>query len=175
MIAIWFFVKKFAPYLIAFAVLAGVLGAVHRHGTLTERRTLTAEYEANISKLRADADKQHDADVQAARVIEHQAAQAVATIETKYLLDTKNEKSRTDSVIADLRSGAVKLRSRFTCAPNPGSVSGATASTAGNNDGVQGGLQEPDAEFFIQLAASADEVAHTLEACQSLVMADRVK
>jgi hypothetical protein len=75
----------------------------------------------------------------------------------------ENEK---DAVIADLRSGDVRLRERFTC---PTSVPNDTPAS-GERDGGEGrGLLEQDAEFLVRFAAEADARVKQLQSCQAVL------
>jgi prophage endopeptidase len=103
-----------------------------------------------------------------ARAAEHTAAVDVNHVDQKLvdsLQEANNEQTR---IIADLRSGNLRLRKRLA------SSSGPVAAGAGASDAAaQPGLQEQDAEFLVRLAGEADDVVRQLSACQSIIQIDR--
>lgn len=110
-----------------------------------------------------------------ARDKEQLHAAALVTASTQYQKDLSHEKATKDSVIADLRTGARRLRIELAAThaaagsgaaeagPSPGRCDGATTAE----------LSESAAEFLVGLASEADEVVHQLTACQAVVTADR--
>ncbi|WP_048811773.1 lysis protein [Methylobacillus flagellatus] len=112
-----------------------------------------------------------------ARVQERQHAEAVATISRQFQEQLHHVKSQKDSVIADLRAGAVRLRIPVTPASTSAACSGipaeAFASAAGRDGGARAELSAEAAEFLVGLASEADEVVEQLTSCQALLRADR--
>lgn len=163
--------RRAAPYLIAVAVVAAVLFGAYHHGvSVTEdkyERRAAEQEAANIKALNELNDK--------AIAAERQHAIDLAAIDQRHQGDLKNEIDSRDRIITDLRSGAMQLRKRFTCAPAVERVP-AVAARAGIGDaGQAGGLQREDAEFLVREASRADEVVLQLRACQGVVRDDRVK
>lgn len=103
----------------------------------------------------------------AARKAEERHRAEYRAIAERFLAEQKkaDEKHKTD--IADLRSGALRLRQRFAC-PSVAGTPAVPSETAGAGPG---GLLPEDAEFLLREAARADEVARRLNA---LIEAARV-
>lgn len=110
-----------------------------------------------------------------ARATEHQHGQDMAAASAQYQKDLTHEKATRDRVIADLRSGALRLRVPVTCAISTAgdSTAAAGASAAGRDGETRAELSGAAAEFLVGLASEADEVVHQLTACQAVVTADR--
>lgn len=114
---------------------------------------------------------------QQARDQERQHAEAVAHISTQLQEQLQHVKSQKDSVIADLRAGALRLRIPVnTAAASPacsGIPSEAYASASGRDGETRADLSAEAAEFLIGLASEADEAVRQLTSCQALLQADR--
>lgn len=112
-----------------------------------------------------------------AREQERQHAEAVATISSQFQEQLQHVKSQKDSVIADLRAGAVRLRIPVTAPSTSAACSGipaeAFASAIGRDGETRADLSVEAAEFLVGLASEADEVVQQLSSCQSLLQADR--
>lgn len=112
-----------------------------------------------------------------AREQERQHAEAMAHISTQFQEQLHHVKSAKDSVIADLRAGAVRLRIPVTSASASAACGGipaeAFASAAGRDGETRAELSAEAAEFLVGLASEADEVTQQLSACQALLQADR--
>lgn len=106
---------------------------------------------------------------------ERQHQQDMADASAQYQKDLKHEKATHERVVADLRSGALRLRVHLASSQTAGGRgTGAVGSGPGGCDAATGGeLSGPAAEFFVGLASEADEVVHQLTACQAIVAADR--
>ncbi len=88
-----------------------------------------------------------------------------------YAAELKREEreQETERTIADLRSGTVRLRDRFTCpaAKAPG--------TSAQPVPQESGLREEDAEFLVRLADEADTIADERNQCIASYEALRAK
>lgn len=99
---------------------------------------------------------------------ERNAAQIIADLAEQYRQEQQDAQKKTDTTLADLRSGNLRLRQRLAaarCPSLPGAVSGADGS-----DGSDGtGLQRSDAEFLVRFADRADTAVRRLTLCQATV------
>lgn len=111
----------------------------------------------------------------AARDTEHRHAAEIDSVATTYEKEKANALAKKDSVIADLRSGALRLRDPYSLAfKASGGPTGAAPASSGQRDGGAGGeLSVSTSEFLIGLASDADEVVKQLQACQAVVRSDR--
>jgi prophage endopeptidase len=139
------------------------------------RAAAAQKFNLQLSAISGEHKKQLAALEAAARVKEQAAVVQIAAIEAQHQEQLKDEKSKSDAATSDLRSGAVRLRNRFTCdAGASGGVPDAATSTSGGDAAASRGLQGADAELLIREAARADEIVLQLQACQAVVAADRV-
>lgn len=161
---------RILPYLVAVAIVLGALYGAYHHGVTTT----TAQYELKLSEQSA-ANAQALANAQAdVRNKEQAAAQEQAAIVATYEDKQSNAKTNTDRIIADLRSGAIRLRSDLASAQCAlASVSDIAAGTGKRDAACTAGLRPADAEFLIRFAARADAVARQLQAAQAIIIADR--
>lgn len=102
----------------------------------------------------------------AARESERKQAAAILAATDKLTKENDHARETVAALTADLRSGALKLRERFTC---PARVPGAAASPGVGDEAAAGGLSGEDAEFLVSEASRADEVARQLTACQAII------
>jgi uncharacterized protein YciW len=167
----WFW--RAGPYLIGAALVAALLGWVHHAGVVSTTQRLDAQYGAQIAELHADADKQHAADLEAARTSEQAHGQALTAIESNHLKAVHDEKAKFDRTITDLRAGTLRLRDNLTCAADSSSLPSAATGATLSLDAGKRGLQPEDVETLVRIAADADQVAHQLEAAQAVIAADR--
>ena len=162
----------------AVLLVAAVSGAIYAYGQqqfgLGEKAERTAWLtRENTTLTKANARIKELEDQARAREREH--AQDMAAASAKYQEDLKHEKAAKDRVIADLRSGALRLRIPVTC-PNAAGGSGTAApgsGTVGRDGETRAELSVEASEFLVGLASEADEVVHQLTACQVVVSADR--
>lgn len=110
-----------------------------------------------------------------ARKSEHDHAAALSAVSSDYerKLGDANKQRAADA--AALRAGTLRLRD-----PNPtglrscGSLGTQIGASPGGRDGAQGGeLSDAAAEFLLDLASDADDIARQLAACQEVVVKDR--
>jgi hypothetical protein len=164
------------PWLAAVLVVAGAGTWLHHAGEVDAEKRVTATYEARIGTLALQAASQHAKDEAMARFIEKTHAEELTAIAVKNQQDAKNEKAKTDKMVADVRAGTLRVRDRFTCpVTDRSSVPGAAASRPLDPSAREGGLQNEDAVVLVKLAGEADQVALTLSACQAVIRADREK
>lgn len=109
----------------------------------------------------------------AARRAEQAHASALAKASSTYQEQLQHEKTRHDRAIADVQSGALRLRIELARRETAGG--GATTeggSSAGRCDGeTHGELSPAAAGFLIGLASEADAVVHQLTAAQTIIKA----
>ncbi len=74
----------------------------------------------------------------------------------------REREQETERLIADVRTGAIRVRPRFTC---PGLPTNSAAIPI-DSEGGQGGLQREDVEFLLRLAGEADKAVIQLHECQ---------
>lgn len=163
---------RFTPYIAAIALVAFSHFMAYRHGVSTERIT----WEARTASAELQAESQRAELERKARTAEQASAEALANIDSAYQQGRADAQADTARTIADLHSGAIGLRERFTC-PNTAQASGlpkASTSTGQRDAASAGGLRAEDARFLVQLADQADQVAQQLKACQAIVTRDRV-
>lgn len=161
----------------AVLLLAAVVAAIYAYGQqqfgLGEKAERSAWLEReNTALTRANTRIKELEDL--ARAKERQHAQDMAAASAQYQEDLKHEKAAKDRAVADLRSGALRLRIPVAC-PEGAGGSGATAPGpgAGRRDGeTRAELSVPAAEFLVGLASEADEVVRQLAACQRVIEKD---
>ncbi|MEA9551731.1 hypothetical protein ABFU65_12015 [Xanthomonas campestris pv. raphani] len=106
---------------------------------------------------------------QAARATEHQQAKALADIGAKHEEDRQAAQAVPDAVVADLRSGALKLRDGWASCETQ-RLTEAAAGTRERDAGTQ--RREEFAGRIVRIGRDADD---QLRACQSVVAADRAE
>lgn len=102
---------------------------------------------------------------------QHEHEQNIAAIEGVYNGILKDQKAKSDKIIADMRASGHWLRDPYYTGDS-GKVGFASTSSRGN--GIPSGeLSGKTSEFLLNLAAEADNVAEQLAACQQIVLDDR--
>ena len=104
---------------------------------------------------------------QAARDTEHKQAEALADIGAKHEEDRQTAQAVPDAVVADLRSGALKLRDGWASCETQ-RLTEAAAGTRERDAGTQ--RREEFAGRIVRIGRDADD---QLRACQAVVAADR--
>jgi len=138
-----------------------------RVAEVTKMKEQQAEALAAANKAAADAQ-------QAARNTEEKRVADMSALDAQYTKEMNDAKANADRVIADLRSGAVQLRQRFTCKPGSTSATGKAGASASLGVGQPAcGLSAEDAGFLVSEAKRADSVVVQLQACQAIVKTDR--
>lgn len=167
-------VKPLAAVLLVAALIGGIYAYGQQQfglGEEVERSAWLARENTTLTTANARIKELEDQ----ARIKEHEHAQGMAKASAQYQEDLKNEKTAKDRVIADLRSGALRLRIPVTC---PGAAGGSATATPGSGavgrDGeTRAELSFEASEFLVGLTSEADEVVRQLTACQAVVIADR--
>jgi len=165
--------------LLALAALlaAGALGAgAYRAGMNAERNAWLARDNAQLRSANARI-----AQLQAqARAQEQAHGTAMAAAAAQFKKDLHDVRTQKDGVIADLRSGRLRLRIPVvptSAACGAGGAGGASteagAGAAGGDGEARAELSGAAAEFLVSLASEADAVVRQLSACQAVVAADR--
>lgn len=171
-------VPPWVKLLAAVVLIGAVVGAIYAYGQqqfglgekaersawLTRENTSLTKANARITELEGQA-----------RAREREHAQDMAAASAQYQKDLKHEKAAKDHAIADLRSGALRLRIPVACTKGAcGSGATAPGTSASGRDGeTRAELSVEASEFLVGLASEADEVVHQLTACQAVVIADR--
>ncbi|MFX1722805.1 lysis system i-spanin subunit Rz [Stenotrophomonas sp. AS1] len=107
--------------------------------------------------------------VNEARAIEHSQADTMATIGAKHEDDRAAAPAVADAVVADLRSGALRLRNDL-AACHTGLLSQAAAGTLERDAATQ--RREEFAGRVVRIGRDADD---QLRACQAVIAADRAE
>lgn len=162
-------ILRYAPQLIIAALVAAALFGAYRHGVTVT----TTAWKLDVATQKAKADAKILEAQDAVMEAERRGAASVAIIEGR-LYEQEQEAAAIQARLRDdLRTGAVRLRDRFTCPASAGGVPG-TASDSGGAVGIaSGGLRADDAEFLISEARRADTVARELQACKDTLVAWR--
>lgn len=167
-----------AKALIALAIAAAIYGAIvsygngrYEAGKQAEKAAWTQRENAELVTANAEIVRLNAQ----ARKDEQDHAAALAKASGTYQESLKNEKAAHDRTVADLRSGALKLRIELARREGAdGSASGTPGAGSGGCDGAAYGELSPAAAgFLVGLASEADEVVHQLTACQADLTADR--
>ena len=146
----------FSPQLLIFAIVAATsFGAGWKVQSWRWDASLKAEAEKRVAA------------VNQARAREHEMAAVQETIATTLERSKADALRKKDAVIADLRSGALRLPINPSV-PGPGE----TPAAAGKCDGgTTTELPRAVAEFLLSEATRADGVVAQLQACQSILRA----
>lgn len=173
------------PYAIAIAVAAAVVWFIYGKGVSDDRKrsdavitTLVAQHQLqvtgiNLANIQALAKAEQDA-----RDKEAADARAMAELDEKHFKEIENAKAEAQRTIDGLRSGAVRVRHQYTCAPQragsaTGGVPQASGSTGMGDGGAGRGFGPADALAVIGAADEGDGWAAQLLACQAIVRRDR--
>lgn len=144
----------FNPYLWGGIVLACLLSFFGgcQHG----KNKLQGQYDAHIAADKA-ATEAFNAETKAKDAAQ---AEAIAQIGFRYEREKADALKAQDAVIADLRSGAIRLRKQWRCSPAP--VSDAPSGAGSPDDAAD--LRNTDAGNLIGIAASCDAQVRALQA-----------
>ena len=102
-----------------------------------------------------------------ARAKEQSDADRMAVIEQTYKQEQADAKAKSDRVIADLKSGALRMRKEWQC-PSDHNVPEAGSGVAGTDAIAQ--LRAEDASALVRLGAEADA---EIRALQQVIRQDR--
>jgi hypothetical protein len=171
-------IPPWAKLLGAVLLVAAIVAAIYAYGQQqfglgekAERTAWLARENTALTKANARIKELEDQ----ARAKEREHAQDMAAASAKYQEDLKHEKAAKDRAVADLRSGALRLRIPVACPDGAGGSGIATPGpgTVGRDGETRAELSVQASEFLVGLASEADEVVHQLTACQAVVIADR--
>ncbi|NIJ89438.1 hypothetical protein FHR49_002239 [Xanthomonas campestris] len=123
--------------------------------------------EVATSEQRAGAALGALAGEQAARAIEQQQAETLSSIGEKHEQDRETAKAVPDAVVADLRSGALKLRDGWASCETQ-RLAEAAAGTRERDAATQ--RREEFAGAVVRVGVDSDD---QLRACQAVILADR--
>lgn len=164
------------PYVILAVVVmwAGSLFGVGRWqneaGHTAERVTWQAKTNQELAQANAKIIQLETA----ARAQEQQHAAQLEQVATTYEKEKADVTAQKDSVIAQLRAGAIRLHDPYSPGfKAPGSPTSPAASTGRCDGGAGSELSQRTSEFLVGLASRADEVVKQLQACQAVVKSDR--
>lgn len=100
-----------------------------------------------------------------AREVEHNDQATASKAADEHRKEERDGKATTDSTIAGIHDGSIRVRERFTCPPaSPPPKANAAPSVA--TDPGASGLRGKDAEFLIRFAGECRDVATELNYCQ---------
>lgn len=156
---------RIVPYVIALALIAGVLRFTYMAGYNKSERVWLDKYTLELGRLNDQ--------LVAAQRTEREAVAKQEQIEADLLAKQKEHEANANAVITGLRNDTIRLRDQFKikqCA----SVSSATGSTGGSDATSTGGLSEENVRFLISEASRADQLAEQLKAAQQVITHDRV-
>lgn len=156
---------RIVPYVIALALIAGVLHFTYTAGYNKSERVWLDKYTTELGKL-------NDQLVESQRK-ERAAVAQQEQIEADLLAKQKEHKANANATISDLRAGTIRLRESLKSKSCP-SVPGTTGSTGGSDAASTGGLSEEDVRFLISEARRADQAVEQLKAAQQVITHDRV-
>jgi hypothetical protein len=160
--------KPVTETIIAFAVIAGLLGA----GYVTGTRVANLQWQGKWSARDAADNEARTLASENARKDEQQAAENAAAIDKAYQQGAAHAKANADRIIADLHTGALKLRQSLTCTISGADLSNTNSATRISDAARTCGLSNADAEFLIRFAERADQVALQLRAAQAFIQAE---
>lgn len=140
---------------------------VEHQARIAEVSALKADYVkglADANKARADAE-------QAARDTEAKRVADMAALDANYQKELSDAKTVSDRTIADLQSGNVRLRERFTC--NAGSGSVPRTAQAGTGTSSADALADDRNASAGRIVRAAAECDAQVKALQDVVRGDR--
>lgn len=167
-------IPLWVPAVLILVLLAGLGLAVHSYGqdqfdqgkkaerAEWQQRENTELTTANAAILKLNA---------AARQAEHDHAEALTEASAAYQEQLRHEKASRDRTIADLQSGALRLRVELARRETAGGSAAAEGDAgAGRCDAeAYGELSPAAAGFLVDLATEADDVVHQLTAAQAVI------
>jgi len=98
----------------------------------------------------------------------------MAAISAQHEQEKLHALAEKDAVIAGLRDGTYRLRTRLAAAAATSGLAAQVGASASGGDGAaQNGLRIEDAGFFVRESERADDVVRQLTACQAVIQSDR--
>jgi prophage endopeptidase len=163
---------RLLPYVLAVAAVLAALWAAYSFGA----DVTTEHYQRVMAQHDADNSKALAAEQLRYRGLEQQHAANIAAIDQQHQQAIENEITSRERTIADLRAGAIGLRSKFTtCQRTSGATAPAGTGTSQRDAAASLELQREDATFLVSIASEADRVADQLRSCQAVIRADRAQ
>ncbi|WP_411887330.1 lysis system i-spanin subunit Rz [Hydrocarboniphaga effusa] len=129
----------------------------------------SVECKAEDLQQTVDASNTRIAELETALAVSKSAAQDAADREQKLQEQIQNGRKEIETLNAGLRSGAIRLRDKFTCA----AAKPDSNSAAGQTPEARAGFDESDAEAAFAIAGDGDEAIRELNACIDQLNADR--
>lgn len=112
--------------------------------------------EANASRVASEE----------ARTAEHGDQQVASTTADTHRKEEQDGKATTDSTLAGLHDGTLRVREQLTCPPAPPATKANTTSSVAVDSGG-GGLRGKDAEFLVRFADQCDTIARDFNYCKA--------
>lgn len=135
---------------------AGVMAGDHYRDAKWTERWLTRNAE--------DAERGLE-DSEGARAVEHQDNAAALAAADTHRKDEKDAQATTESTIAGIHDGTLRVREQLTCTPAPAPASTKPAASVATGSG-NGGLRGTDAEFLVRFADQCDTIARDFNYCK---------
>lgn len=104
------------------------------------------------------------------REVERAHVAAIAEIDNKYAHEAENAEKVADKLRNDVRTGALRLRDKFSC-PIPGSGANPSASAGGGTEGTV--LSGEDQEFLVRIGLEADAAVRERNELLEIAKKDR--
>ncbi len=135
----------------------GTVQTLRLHSAQTDLQVQTMALEVSAKnfaewKLKAEAEK----------------AAAIAEVDKKHREEQARVKDQADRTIAELRTGNLQLRKRFTC-PTQGQSGSSNPSVSGADGEGEGGLTQQDAEFLSRQAEDSDRKSVKINALIAVI------
>lgn len=163
---------RLLPYGLALAAVLVALFAAYSFG----HDVASEHYQRVIAQHDADNSKALAAEQLRYRGLEQRHVNDMADIDRQHQQEITEREAISNRTIADLRTGAVGLRDKFTtCQRTRGTAASAGTSTSKRDESASLNIQRADAEFLVSIASEADGVADQLRACQGVIRADRAQ
>lgn len=145
------------------SIFAGLLALVMVFSTV---QTLRLHFsQVAVTELQEDAAQLVLENKAAIATRDAEWAQYTNKLRGDYARENELAIQKRDAIIADLRSGNLRLRDKFRCP----TVSTPAGSSGGSNDSETAGLQNEDAEFLVREADRADAVVRQLTLAQDII------
>lgn len=101
-----------------------------------------------------------------ARTAEHSDQEVASTTADTHWKEEQNGKATTDSTLAGLHDGTLRVREQLTCPPAPPATKANTSPSVAVDSGG-GGLRGKDAEFLVRFADQSDTIARDFNYCKA--------
>lgn len=152
----WLTVK---PLLAVIAALLLALGFMQlrvswAHTATAKAETKAAKAETDLADLRADIAEQRETFERLARATEQRQATEMKAVATKHEQERQDAQADADRTIADLRSGAVRLRDEWAGCETAALVSGAAAGAGVADDAAR--LRQQGAADLVLIGQQCD-------------------